>query len=617
MHPNGQLPAYEWNFSDTNPPVHAWAALRVFELDGSRDFAFLERMLHKLALNFGWWINRRDSEGRNVFGGGFLGLDNVSPINRSMLPPNEMLEQADATGWMARYCLDLLRIALVLAERDATYADMAIAFATRFAAIATAIDELWDEGDGFYYDRLRFSDGSSTLLRVHSAVGLIPLLAAAKIDADQLERLPALSQALDRFEREKPQLARAIARDASGRRILALVPPDRLARLLTRVFDENEFLSPYGLRSLSRHHREFPFTIDVNGMRATVDYEPAESTTPLFGGNSNWRGPVWMPLNYLSIEGLRAYHAIAGDNVRVECRHGQATTSPSPRLRTSSPAASRRSSSQGTTAAGPSSARTERCRTTPTSRARPLPRVLPRRDRSGARRLASDRVDRARRDALTRLARPRCARGAVRAAGDGGLGPGAEASPAAAARCRRRAATARRELEVELLVVHVQDHVHVGEGEREHARGRVVPAGRSEETAVPADVAVLEEGVAAQGRCRLRKSISSCQKRRSGSFSAARSQSTQEISLSWHQALLLPAACGRIRRRPGASARPARQEERREVPACRSPQGLDRGVVGLALDAAVPAEVVVRCRRGCPRRWPRCACRCRRRGRQA
>jgi hypothetical protein len=229
-----------------------------------------------------------------------------------------MLEQADATGWMARYCLDLLRIALVLAERDATYADLAIAFATRFAAIATAIDELWDEGDGFYYDRLRFSDGSSTLLRVHSVVGLIPLLAAAEIDADQLERLPALSQALDRFDREKPQLARAIARDASGRRILALVPPDRLARLLTRVFDENEFLSPYGLRSLSRHHLEFPFTIDVNGMRATVDYEPAESTTPLFGGNSNWRGPVWMPLNYLSIEGLRTYHAIAGDNVRVE-----------------------------------------------------------------------------------------------------------------------------------------------------------------------------------------------------------------------------------------------------------------------------------------------------------
>jgi hypothetical protein len=313
MHPNGQLPAYEWNFSDANPPVQAWAALRVFELDGSHDYAFLERMLHKLSLNFGWWINRKDSEGKNVFGGGFLGLDNISPIDRSMLPPNETLEQADATGWMARYCLDLLRIALVLAERDPTYQDLATAFATRFAAIAAAIDELWDEGDGFYYDRLRLSDGSSIVLRVHSAVGLIPLLAAAEITAEQLGRLPMLAAALDRLERTKPELSRAIARDESGRRILALVPHDRLQRLLARVFDENEFLSPYGVRSLSRYHREFPFTIDVNGLRASVDYEPAESTTPLFGGNSNWRGPVWMPLNYLAVEGLRTYYAITGD----------------------------------------------------------------------------------------------------------------------------------------------------------------------------------------------------------------------------------------------------------------------------------------------------------------
>jgi hypothetical protein len=318
MHPNGQLPAYEWNFSDTNPPVHAWAALRVYELDGSKDVAFLERMLHKLSLNFGWWINREDSDGRNVFGGGFLGLDNISPINRSMLPSNERLEQADATGWMARYCLDLLRIALVLAERDPTYQDLAMAFATRFAAIAAAIDELWDEGDGFYYDRLRLPDGSSTLLRVHSVVGLIPLLAAAEISADQLERLPALAAGLDRLERMKPELGRAIARDATGRRILALVPHDRLKRLLARMFDENEFLSPYGLRSLSRFHREFPFTIDVNGVRASVDYEPAESTTPLFGGNSNWRGPVWMPLNYLAVEGLRTFAAIAGEATAAE-----------------------------------------------------------------------------------------------------------------------------------------------------------------------------------------------------------------------------------------------------------------------------------------------------------
>jgi hypothetical protein len=318
MHPNGQLPAYEWNFSDTNPPVHAWAALRVFEIDGSRDFGFLERMLHKLLLNFTWWLNREDSEGRNVFTGGFLGLDNISPIDRSALPPDERLEQSDATGWMARYCLDLLRITLVLAEHDPAYEELAVKFALHFAVIATATDELWDEGDGFYYDLLRFSDGSSTPLRVHSVVGLIPLLAAMELSADRLARFPALARALDRLEQEKPRLARAIARDAGGRRVLAVVPPERLERMLARVFDENEFLSPYGLRSLSRYHLELPFELDVRGSRARVDYEPAESTTPLFGGNSNWRGPVWMPINYLAVEGLRAYHTTGGDDIRVE-----------------------------------------------------------------------------------------------------------------------------------------------------------------------------------------------------------------------------------------------------------------------------------------------------------
>ncbi len=318
MHPNGQLPAYEWNFSDANPPVHAWAALRVFELDGSRDFGFLERMLHKLLLNFTWWVNREDSEGNNVFGGGFLGLDNISPIDRSVLPPDERLEQSDATGWMARYCLDLLRIALVLGENDPAYEDLAVKFALHFAVIAGAIEELWDEGDGFYYDRLRFSDGSSAVLRVRSIVGLIPLLAAMELSEDRLARFPALARALDGLEREKPQLARAIARDANGRRVLAVVPPERLERMLARVFDEDEFLSPYGLRSLSRFHLELPFELDVNGTRSRVDYEPAEPTTPLFGGNSNWRGPIWMPINYLAVEGLRAYHATAGEDIRVE-----------------------------------------------------------------------------------------------------------------------------------------------------------------------------------------------------------------------------------------------------------------------------------------------------------
>jgi Glycosyl hydrolase family 63 C-terminal domain len=317
MHPNGQLPAYEWNFSDVNPPVHAWAALRVFELDGSNDFAFLERMLHKLLLNFTWWVNREDSQGLNVFSGGFLGLDNISPINRSMLPPGELLEQSDATGWMARYCIDLLRIAVVLAERDSTYEDLAVKFALHFAVIATALDGLWDSTDGFYYDRLRLPDGSSQEVRVRSVVGLIPLLAVTRLSNADLERLPTLARALDRLETVKPELAPAIARDDTGR-VLAAVPPERVRQLLARMFDEQEFLSPFGVRSLSLAHRDHPFELDVNGARDSIEYEPAESTTPLFGGNSNWRGPVWMPLNYLAVEALRAYGAGPGAALRVE-----------------------------------------------------------------------------------------------------------------------------------------------------------------------------------------------------------------------------------------------------------------------------------------------------------
>jgi hypothetical protein len=219
---------------------------------------------------------------------------------------------------MARYCLDLLRIALVLAEHDDAYAGLAAGLATHFAIIASAIDELWDAGDGFYYDRLRLGDGSSATLRVHSAVGLVPLFAAAAIGAEQLERLPPLAEALDRLEREKPHLAHTFPRATDGSRVLRVVAPERLSRLLVRVFDEDEFLSPYGLRSLSRYHERFPFELAVNGGSARVDYEPAESTTPLFGGNSNWRGPIWMPLNYLAVEMLRAYHAVAGEAVQVE-----------------------------------------------------------------------------------------------------------------------------------------------------------------------------------------------------------------------------------------------------------------------------------------------------------
>jgi hypothetical protein len=315
MHPSGQLPAYEWNFSDSNPPVHAWAALRVFELDGSRDLGFLQRMFHKLLLNFGWWVNRKDSDGRNVFGGGFLGLDNISALDRSTLPSGHELEQSDATGWMARYCLDLLRIALVLAEYDSAYEDLASNFAHHFAVIAAAMNVLWDENDGFYYDRLRLPRGSWTPLRVQSAVGLIPLLASTVIDAERLTRLPKLEAALERLERRKPHLAPAFARDATGRRVFSLVPREHLRRVLARVFDEREFLSPYGLRSLSRLHLERPYELELDGAVARADYEPAESTTPLFGGNSNWRGPIWLPTNYLAVESLRSYDAAADDIV--------------------------------------------------------------------------------------------------------------------------------------------------------------------------------------------------------------------------------------------------------------------------------------------------------------
>jgi hypothetical protein len=282
-------------------------------------------MLHKLLLNFSWWVNRKDSEGDNLFGGGFLGLDNISPIDRSVLPPGETLEQSDATGWMARYCLDLLKISLVLAEHDPAYEDLAIKFAIHFAVIASAINELWDESDGFYYDRLRLPDGTSTSLRVRSAVGLIPLLAIATIEREQLARFPRLAAALDHFERTRPQLAAPIAQDERGRRVLSVVPRDRLQRVVPRMLDEAEFLSPFGLRSLSRIHEREPFELSVARVPLRIDYEPAESTTPMYGGNSNWRGPIWMPLNYLAVGGLRAYGVALGGDFTVELPTGSGT----------------------------------------------------------------------------------------------------------------------------------------------------------------------------------------------------------------------------------------------------------------------------------------------------
>jgi hypothetical protein len=329
MHPNGQLPAYEWAFGDVNPPVHAWAALKVFELDGSRDHHFLERIFHKLLLNFTWWVNRKDATGNNVFEGGFLGLDNIGPLDRSAnLPVDGVLEQSDGTAWMGKYCLDLLEIAIVLADHDDTYEDLATKFFEHFAYIASAIHDrgLWDDDDGFYYDVLRTADGTRHPLRVRSMVGLLPLCATTTLGEATLTRLPGFAARFRWFIDHKPQFAANVAhrftRDGGAGRLLAMVDADRLRRILATVLDEAEFLSPHGLRALAAGHRHRPFSIDLAGMSASVDYEPGESTTGLFGGNSNWRGPIWFPVNYLVIEALRRYARYFGESFTVECPVG-------------------------------------------------------------------------------------------------------------------------------------------------------------------------------------------------------------------------------------------------------------------------------------------------------
>ena len=325
MHPNGQIPAYEWSFGDVNPPVHAWAALRVFEIDGSQDHTFLAKVFHKLLLNFTWWVNRKDSDGSNVFEGGFLGLDNIGPIDRSApLPVAARLEQSDGTAWMAMYALNLLEIALVLAEVDAAYEDLATKFFEHFAYIAEAMSRmrLWNEQDGFFYDVLRFADGTTTPLRVRSMVGLIPLCATTTLGTATLDRLPDFAARLRWFLANKPRYRSVVGethvRDGHEGRLLSIVDGGRLVRVLATMLDEGEFLSPYGLRALSRRHREEPFTLDLGDASYSVDYEPGESTTGLFGGNSNWRGPVWFPVNYLVIEAVRRYARFFGDDVRVE-----------------------------------------------------------------------------------------------------------------------------------------------------------------------------------------------------------------------------------------------------------------------------------------------------------
>ncbi len=325
MHPNGQLPAYEWNFGDVNPPVHALAALSVFELDGGRDREWLGRVFHKLLLGFTWWANVKDPEGDLLFGGGFLGMDNVGPFDRSApLPDGLVLEQADGTGWMALYCLSMLEIALVLAAEDPAYEDVAVKFFEHFTMISQAINDhgLWDEDDGFYYDRVRRPDGTSVPVRVRSMTGLIPLCAVA-IGEREAAHLTEFRARVAEFLRARPEYAPAVDPGGDGRpTMLALVGRNRLPRMLERLADEGEFLSPHGLRALSAVYRARPYVFSQAGAETVVDYEPAESTTPLYGGNSNWRGPVWFPVNHLVIGALERFSRGLGGTLEVEFPRG-------------------------------------------------------------------------------------------------------------------------------------------------------------------------------------------------------------------------------------------------------------------------------------------------------
>ena len=335
MHPNGQLPAYEWAFGDVNPPVHAWAAWRVYKIErrvrGVADRGFLEKVFHKLLLNFTWWVNRKDPDGANIFQGGFLGLDNIGVFDRSApLPTGGHLEQSDGTSWMGMYCLNMLAIALELAKDDPAYEDVASKFFEHFVYIARAMNDfgsegvsLWDEEDGFYYDVLHLPNGEEHFLKIRSMVGLIPLFAVETLEPEIIDRLPGFKRRMQWFIDNHPDVPEHIEmtqRSARGvRRLLSLVNRKQLKRVLSRMLDETEFLSPYGIRALSRYHQDHPYEVFVNGNVSRVDYEPAESTTGLFGGNSNWRGPIRMPVNYLLIESLQKFHHYYGEDFQVPC----------------------------------------------------------------------------------------------------------------------------------------------------------------------------------------------------------------------------------------------------------------------------------------------------------
>ena len=338
LHPNGQIPVYEWNFSDVNPPVHAKAIWEIYRLEksyrGQGDRDFLKTLFRKLLMNFTWWVNRKDELGNNVFEGGFLGLDNIGVFDRSaQLPTGGTIEQADGTSWMAMFCLDIMTIALELALHDPSYEELACKFFEHFIYIAIAMDriginndELWDEDDGFFYDVLRLPNGDAMRLKVRSMVGLIPLFATVMFDDDVFEKLPAFQERAKYFAREHSglmaQINNPMDEGIGGRHLLAPYNPGKLRRILTRMLDESEFLSPYGVRALSRYHAQHPYEFNIAGQSYRVDYEPAESSTGLFGGNSNWRGPIWMPMNALLVQSLRKLYSYYGNDFKIECPTG-------------------------------------------------------------------------------------------------------------------------------------------------------------------------------------------------------------------------------------------------------------------------------------------------------
>lgn len=337
MHPNGQIPAYEWAFGDVNPPVHAWATWQIYKIEqkiyGKTDRQFLERVFQKLMLNFTWWVNRKDAEGNNIFQGGFLGLDNIGVFDRSAtLPTGGHIDQSDGTSWMGMYCLNMLAIALELAKTNPVYEDIATKFFEHFLYIADAMNKigeiqasLWNEEDGFYYDVLHLPERQISL-KVRSMVGLIPLFAIETLEPETLKMLPGFKKRLEWFINNRPDLRQNVAcmesKGVGARRLLAIVSRDKLSRILQKMLDESEFLSPYGIRALSRFHAEHPYIFDVNGSQFRVDYEPAESSSGLFGGNSNWRGPIWFPVNFLLIESLQKLYSYLGDDFQVECPTG-------------------------------------------------------------------------------------------------------------------------------------------------------------------------------------------------------------------------------------------------------------------------------------------------------